>query len=133
MAQQGMGQPQGAPYGYAAQGAVNPQGYYAGGVGAAGMTAAPGGYGGYPATTAPAGGIQPGYGKPSYGSLFLPYCECTVLTFLRFLAVLLGTAPAYGGGVGRAPSGDGSDYGQPVQGGAPKGTSSLCIGIVLRF
>jgi hypothetical protein len=50
---------QGAPYGYPAQGGVNPQSYYAG----AAMAAVPGAYGAYGGAAAPAGGVQPGYGK----------------------------------------------------------------------
>jgi hypothetical protein len=55
----GMAPAQGAPYGYPAQGGVNPQSYYAG----AAMAAVPGAYGAYGGAAAPAGGVQPGYGK----------------------------------------------------------------------
>jgi hypothetical protein len=66
---QGMPAPNTAsPYGYPTAGGMSPQGgagmgYYPG----AGMAAVPGAYGGYGAAAAPAGGVQPGYGK-----LFFP-------------------------------------------------------------
>jgi hypothetical protein len=53
---------QGAPYGYPAQGGVNPQSYYAG----AAMAAVPGAYGAYGGAAAPAGGVQPGYGTQNF-------------------------------------------------------------------